>query len=57
MVVGVEVQVHRQTDLLQIVFGLRASGRGPRLLNRRQDERRQNPDDGDYDQQFDQCET
>jgi hypothetical protein len=40
----------RQPELLQIVGTLRAPSRFPRRLHRRQQQRNQNADDGDYNQ-------
>jgi hypothetical protein len=43
-----------QADLLQVVLALRTPGRLAGRLNRRQQERYQYSDNGDYDQQFHQ---
>ena len=49
--------VHRQTDLLEIVLAGYPPGGFPCTLNRRQQQRYQNPNDRDYNQQFDQSKT
>jgi hypothetical protein len=49
--------VECQTDLPQIVRALRAPGGFARRLDGRQDQRGEQPDDGDDHQQFDQREA
>src|SRR5262249_30682537 len=49
--------VQRQADLLQIVFALTAARGLARLLNRRQDQRDENANDGNDHQQFDERKT
>jgi hypothetical protein len=49
--------VHRQADLLQIVFALGPTRRLARLLNGRKEQCDQNRNDGDDDEQFDQRKT
>jgi len=44
----------RQGDLLEVVSALRPASRFPGRLHGRQQQRDQDPDDGDYDQQLDQ---
>ena len=47
----------RDADLLQVVGATGASGRLAGMLHGGQQERDQNPDDGDHDEQLDQRET
>ena len=51
------VVVQRQPQLAQVVLALGAAGRLTRLLNRRQQQRHQNADDGNDHQQFDESKT
>ena len=51
------VIVQRHSQLLQIVFALRSSGRFASLLDGGQQQRYQNCDDCNDDEQFDQCES
>ena len=54
---GIVIVVQSQPHLLQIVFTLTAAGRLAGLLNRRQQQRYKDGDDGDHDQQFNQRKT
>ena len=51
------VVVHRQANLLQIVFALRAPGRFTCLLNGWQQQGNQDRNDGNDHQQLNQCKT
>ena len=56
-VVGVEIHLHADPDLLQVVETLRAVCRVLHLAQRGQQHPREDGDDGDDDEQFDQSES
>jgi hypothetical protein len=51
------VILDRQTDLFQVIHALSAARSLPRGLHRRQEQRNQDPNDGDHDEQFHERET
>ncbi len=54
--VGVGVGVHRQADLVEVVFAFGPRRRFPDLLHGRKQQADQDGDDGDNDKQFDERE-
>jgi hypothetical protein len=51
------IVVNSQADLLKIIAATHAPRRLPRRLDGRQKQTNHDPDDGDYDQKFDQGKT
>jgi len=55
MAACVDVTVHRQTDLLQLVLAGTSSSRLAGLLHRRQKQAHQHSNNGDDDEQYNEC--
>jgi len=53
---GVDMVLHGQANLLELVLALRSSGCFSSGLDGREQQSHQNPDDRNHDQKFDQCE-